>query len=415
MARFESYIDSQDVTGYVLEGSLVRKLNRPAQATIRMPIQYAIGGPGSRLKIYIDGVLSFHGFILTLSEEGGEDAGYSEYVAQDPMELWRWRYARDEDGDLSEPDFMRNKKYGPAIMKYILENSEDTCGRPIDEPPCDGDLFIEYGFFEPGGSNLSGAPVAFPMTIAEVTAMLTSTGTLDVVLHPIEGGSNMAQVECVNGDYGQHLENSVHFQYAMGDYNVREMRQVYDLTSLCNKLHYYLGPKWDNQHWEANITGEDPFNDYWEICDGGATSFLAALGRVIAEQGFSQLRYGTRHHLQFYDSRGDESGLGMCIYRHLWLTEQLIRMWPRHLVHIEPIRGFDPNAFGIGDIVRVSAGGFMRNMLGIEQGVPVDQYGDMVPGGWTGTMRIFEYTVQWDTDGVPTITDIVTSPTDYDI
>lgn len=414
MARFESYIDGFPVTDYVLEGSLIRRLNRPAQATIRMPIQYATGGPGSRLKIRIDDVLSFHGMILTMSDDAGEDAGYTEYVAQDPMELWRYRYARDADGDLSDPDFMKLKKTGPAIMKYILENSEDTCGRI--NPACDGDLFIDYGYFEPGGPNLSGAPTNFPMTIAEVTSTLTSTGSLDVILHPIEGGINMAEVECRNGDYGTHRENEVHFQYATGECNVRELRQVYDMSTMTNKLQYYLGPKWNTQHWEADITGTDPFNPYWSICDGpNDNSFLQAWGRAIVEQDFSRIRYGTRMHIQFFDERGDESYIGMCLLRRQWLTEQIIRNWPRHLVHIEPVRGFDPNAFGIGDIVRLSAGGFVRNMLGHEQGVTVDLYGDMVPGGWTGTQRIFEYTVSWDTDGVPTITDIVTSPTDYDI
>jgi hypothetical protein len=221
----------------------------------------------------------------------------------------------------------------------------------------------------------------------------------------------MALVDCVLGDWGTDRRNEVHFEYATGAHNVSELRQVYDMTDICNKLVYYLGPKWDNQHWEANITGSDPLNDYWTICaDGG--NILDDWARSTVESDFSQLRYGTRMHIQTFDTRGDESGIGMCIYRHWWLTESIIRNWPRQIVNIVPVRGYDPNAFGLGDIIRLSAGGYIRDMLGYEQGVPVDEFGDMVPGGWTGLQRVYGYTVSWDTEGVPSTTDILTSPAD---
>lgn len=389
----QTYLDGDEITSIVLEGSLTRKLNRPAQATVRVPVQFADGYVGSRLKIVVEGTLSFHGTILTISDEGGEDAGYTEYTAQDPMELWSWRPARDDDGDFSDPDFMRVIQTGPQIMEYILHASENLA---LGEDDAEGPLFITYGGFEMGGVNLSGAPTNWPMTIAEIANLLTSTGEVDIVLTPIDAGGNMAQVDCYNGDYGQNLSGSVVFEYAMGEHNVREMRQVEDGTNISNKIWYYLGPRLNQQHWWANITGGDPSK--WQD-----SPFYVPYLQVLAERSYSRNAFGVRMDVQIHDGRNDEGPVGLYLYRKLWLIEQYIRNFPRQLIHFTPIRGYDPNAFGIGDLVGVSAGTLMRGQY--------HRPGFNPPlRGFSGAQRIYEYTLTWDTDGVTAISEIVTSP-----
>ena len=74
----------------MLEGSVTHRLNRPAQATIKIPMDCAAGcsGPGERLKITIDGNLDFHGMVMDWELDGDEDMGYITMNAMDPMELW---------------------------------------------------------------------------------------------------------------------------------------------------------------------------------------------------------------------------------------------------------------------------------------------------------------------------------------
>src|SRR6185436_16015026 len=60
-------LDGVDFTGCALSGGVTRRLNRPAQATIKIPMDCAsgCGGPGARLKIsFLVGTtmtLFFHG------------------------------------------------------------------------------------------------------------------------------------------------------------------------------------------------------------------------------------------------------------------------------------------------------------------------------------------------------------------
>jgi hypothetical protein len=390
----QTYIDGTEVTDVVVEGSSTRRLNQPSQASIKIPIDYAIGEIGSRLKVNVDGYgLHFHGMILTISDEGDEDKLYTEYVAMDPMELWRWRPARDADGDFSKPTFFETQVTGPQILEYILQNTEDAGDIPA---AADGPLFITYGTFETGGVDLSAAPVDWPMTIAEVANLLTSTGEVDIVLTPIDVGGNMAEVNIYNGDYGTNLSGSVFFDYATGSYNARGLRRVQDGTNICNKLWYYLGPRVEtpedpagDQHWRANIQGDDTGLAYppggENSPPGSATNNQLGVLRIS-----SQGDYGVRMEIKIFDARGDESTVGRDLYRRLWQVESWLRAQPRELVHLTPVRGTALN-FDIGDLVTVRAGAKVR-------------------GGFTGIQRIYEYTVSWDENGTTEIGEIVTSP-----
>lgn len=405
----QTYIDGTEVTSVVLNGSATRRLNRPSQASCRIPVQFAIGNVGSRLKVVVNGSLFFHGMIMTLSDEADENVGYSQYEATDPMELWNWRPARDQTGDtpgnMVTPTFFERLKYGPLIMEEILLASQDptridSVPRDCDIPgdlgtpsTAEGSLYIGSITAEGGStSDLSGAPTNFPMTIAEVASLLTSTGRVDIVLDPIDAGGNMANVSIYNGAYGTDLSGSVSFDFATGQENVRSVRQVHDMTNVCNKLQYFIGPKETLERYKANITGDDNYLD----CACYDQNVIEAIRQS------SRTTYGVRMEIQEFDADVitkedqcnvdcDDADPVRAALRCLWQEESWIRAQPRRLVHLEPVRGVGIGAFDIGDEISVSAGTYLR-------------------GGFSGKQRIFEYTINWDTDGVMELTELVTSP-----
>jgi len=401
------YIDGTDVTGYAITGSATRRLNRPSQATVTLPIQQAIGNVGSRLKILFNGTLFHHGMIQMIEDSADEDTGYTVYNSQDPMEILQWRPVRDGDdsptpGNLINPSVLERKKTGPAILQEVLGASISTGGGP--PTASEGPLFMSLGGFAGGGSDLSGAPCTWPMTIAELISVLTSTGELDVILTPIDSGGNMASLKCYNGNYGTNRTGSVIFQFAIGARNVRSIRQSVDLANTCNKLQYF-GGKIDIERFHWNITGDDTcLND---------PSYKYSIAAVQARRTASRGAYGVRMEIQQFDvdvpfnekdySAGGPPFPNFCaggdytqqdptriLYRKQWMTESWIRGIPRTLVHVTPTRETQIGGFDIGDIVSVQAGSEFR-------------------GGFSGAQRVYEYTISWDNDGVLALGEIQTS------
>jgi hypothetical protein len=82
---------------------------------------------------------------------------------------------------------------------------------------------------------------------------------------------------------------------------------------------------------------------------------------------------------------------GRELWRRLWQIESWIRLAPRELIHITPIRGYGVGLFDIGDLITVEAGSQIR-------------------GGFSGAQRIYEYTVSWDEDGPCELSELQTSP-----
>ena len=423
------FIDNIDVTGCVQSGSVTKRLNRPRDATVRLFSDCAIGTPCSRLKIYIAGDLWFHGFVTQIATEAGEDGNLMcEYSAQDPMMLWNWRPARDgpfaaglqgddfgQPGDFSNPSFFLIG-YAPQIMYEILNQSIN--GATPSE--AEGTLFIELGSFAGGITDVSGAPSDFPMTIAEVFELLASTGVLDCIMTPIDSGGNMARLDVYNGDYGTDRTGSVFLDYATGSHNVRALRMSEDSSQVVNKLWYYLGPRKKtamdpagNQHWRANITGDDPglagppggdTNPEGGYNNGPPGNPNNPLGQMILD---SREACGVRMEVRIYDGQGEENPLlapstYRNLYRRLWQAEAWIRSQPRTLVHVTPVRESEAmmvapdvtpvgiNSFDIGDIITVTAG-------------------DIVRGGFTGGQRVYGMTVNFDEDGVLELGEIQTS------
>lgn len=410
------FLDGIEITNVVIQGSVTRNLNRPSQATIRVPIDEAIGDVGSRLKVVIDGTIFFHGLVLLLEDEGDEDFGYSTYNATDPMELWQMRPCRDYEGptpgNMIDPSFLRRKKTGPQIIQELLLASENPALIPS---AAEGPTFLSLQNFAGGGPNLSGAPVNWPMTIAEMAQLLCSTGVVDIVLTPIDSGTNMAEINVYNGDYGTDRTGSVAFDYATDNHNVRSIRRARDLSNVCNKLWYHLGPKLTNTRFKANITGDD-------LCLYDPDLFYQP--DIANRRAASQAAYGVRMEIQQFDvdvlfneknKTTPKPWLNWCnfliytnqdptrhLYRRQWQMESWIRAVPRDLVHVTPIRysdntqlppGVNPVTFGdfdIGDLVTVRAGASFR-------------------GGFSGAQRVYGYTVSWDGDAVIELSEIQTS------
>lgn len=407
------FIDGTDVSGIALEGSSSRRLNRISQGQVKFPMNTAVGGVGSRAKIVFDGQLHLHGRVMTTELDAGEDFGYIVYNIEDPMELWKQRPCRDYDtltpGNLIDPTFLEEEQSGPQIIEHIMLASENAALIP---DAAEGPLRLEYGFFETGGADLSGAPVNWPMTMAEMATLLTSTGRLDIVLTPIDSGGNMARIDCYNGAYGTDRRGSVIFEYGMGARNIRGLRWVDDITNVTNKLQYFFTPRETTRRYKANITGDDPCLYYGggeegaggsiRDCNQGAHNPLGALRRE------SQALYDVRYEAQEFDvgelTKEDHGLEDFCdpeclvrdpkreLWRWLWQVESTIRAKPRQMFHITPIRGHGINSFDIGDLITIQAGAQIR-------------------GGFSLVGRVYEYTVSWDEDGPFALTEIVTSPT----
>jgi hypothetical protein len=382
-----------DVTERVIEGAFTRRLNGIGTAGVRLNMKGLGAGVGSYLKIYLENpvlgttpVLFHHGRILLTETTASEDTGYTVFNSSDPLELWQARPVRDDDGDFSKPSIIETYQYGTQIIEAMVNNSESAGGGPPSD--AEGPTRLRIGTVEAGVTTLVGAPTDWPMTMAELAQLLISTNTVDVVVTPIEffgPNDDYGELTLVNGDYGTDLSSSVAFQYGMGAENVRSLRWNEDMTGMCNKLWYYLGPRVEtpedppgDQHWRANVQGDDPFLAY---PPGGALSPPASpLANIIGTRDyFSRQTWDVRMDIRIYDGRGDEAIVGRDLYRRLWQEEQYLRAYPRTIVHVTPARDVGFGEFDIGDLVLVEAS-------------------SEVNGGFSGAQRVYAYTGSWTAD-----------------
>lgn len=454
-------LDDVDVTAFCVEGSVTHRLNRIGTASVKINMaefetlfgSLLIPGPGSYLKIYLTNTvigttprLWHHGRVLNCETTADVDTGYTVFNSSDPLEMWAHRPVRDPPqsttpGNFSNPSIIQ--EFGdpsvsagngaPKIVQMMMSGSEDNT-IPADS---EGPLRLAQGGFASGEVTVEGVPTDWPMTMAQLTSLLVSTGVLDIVITPIEfdASNNYGQIDCYNGDYGTDLTGSVAFQYGMGAYNIQSLRWNEDMSNLCNKIWYYLGPKYDEQHWRANVQGDDPsfnsdgnltgawtsgntyflgnvvsqvlagqtfyyiakdtntasaanepgvadrwwdFWDTWMVPPGGRLSPSASatdnqLGVKIAS---SRVAYDVRMDVQIFDAN-TEALDARDMFRRLWQMESWLRSEPRSLVHITPTRDTAIGEFDIGDLVLVEAV-------------------SSVKGGFSGAQRIYEYTISWD-------------------
>jgi hypothetical protein len=405
MATATVWIDGTDVTNISLEGEVSRRLNRPASASVRLPLDQAIGGAGSRLKVAFNGELFFHGFILLCETEADEDVGYVTYNATDPTEIWQWRPARDIDGDYTKPDLMQIfgiASYGAAIVieQMMLNSEEATASADLGVP--DGTLFIDHSLgsgsqFPIGGVDVSGMPADWPMSMAEVATMLVNTGALDIVINPVDYSDFMAIIKCYNSEYpaGVNRTGQVIMEHATGARNIRTIRHVEDMSNSVQKLRYLLGPRQLSKH--------DPKGDqHWAASIEGTFDAVTSARQVAARSIF-----GNRFEVKIWDGDEDEA---FFLWRRLWQIEAYLRAVPQRMTYITPIRGFpipyvDPDlntangSFDIGDTITVNA------PLIVNRPTPTTDF-----DGVGSVQRVYGYTVSWDDDSVLTLSELEASP-----
>lgn len=405
-------LDGIDITEFAIEGSVTTRLNRVGQASVKVHMTDAFQsfgtmfpGPGSYLKVYFYGdnlgttpVLWHHGRVINCETTADENVGYTVFNSFDPLELWEHRPVRNppgsDPGNFANPNIIQSLVYGPAIVEGMMDGSE------LNTIPQDseGPLRLERGTFAAGSVDLTGAPADWPMTMMQLANLLISTGVVDIVITPIEfqgANDNYGLIDVYNGDYGQDLTGSVTLSYGMGDRNIRALRWNEDMTQMCNKLWYYLGPKCDEEHWRANITGDDPGLAY---PPGGAIvpPNSPTNNQIGLRDGISRANYDVRMDIKIFDAVGDDSDcseavvIGHELYRRLWQIEQFLRAYPMTLVHVTPIRDFGIGLFSIGDLITVEATADVK-------------------GGFSGAQRIYEYTIDWDEESVPAIGELQVS------
>lgn len=400
VARVE--LNEVDITPFCVEGSVTKRLNGVGTASVKVNMQSGVtDAVGALLKIYLnDGggeVLHHHGRTLLREVTAGDDGGYAVYNSSDPLELWSKRPVRDPDGDFSKPSIITDFVTAPQIVEAMFNDSESAGGGPPTD--AEGPLRMALGSVATGTVDVSGTPVDWPMTMSELLSLLVSTGVLDAVVTPIEldGNSNYGQLDLYNGNYGTDRTASVTLSYGMGAFNVQSLRWNTDMSGMCNKLWYYLGPRVQtqndpagDQHWQANITGDDPGLTY---PPGGALSPPASAtnNQIGVQDASSRTTYDVRMDIRIFDGNG-EVAVPRELWRRLWQTEQWLRAQPQELIHVTPARDQEIGTFDIGDLITVEA------------------VSDVM-GGFSGAQRVYSWTASWDADeSVVALGEIQVSP-----
>lgn len=396
--RYRNGTSIADIASIASDKKITRRLNRPAKLEFVVPSDNAlintVGSDGHpylaagyrQISVVLDGPgLFFHGLVWLLEDEGDEDISRTKVTCYDPMIVWNYRPARDsadsgDAGDFSDPTFVKRNQTGPQIMEEILFQSQLAADVPAD---AEGTLFLDLAAstYAGGGADLRGAPMNFPMTIAEIATLLTNTGELDIIIEPlihVPGGSalsNMGSVHCYNGNFGTDLSGSVNFDYATGDFNARHFKRSDSMEQICTKLWYYLGPRLDLQHWRALLTGTIllPPNPPLE---------------TLVMDGRAEL--GVFMDLEFFDNQGSEAS-AWPLYETLWLIESELRAKPREMLYVTPVRGIGAGTFDLGDVITVNIGSKARRAT-------------------SGEQRIYGYSVTIDDDGVEELGEFQCSP-----
>lgn len=415
------YVDGTEYTNVSLSGGWTPRLNRPAQATVTMPMETDAGDCGDRLMITLDDdEIVFHGTILNTETSTDKDGGTTVYNAQDAMELWQWRPVRADDGDLSKPsgsgeldgkDIIATYQTGPQILEAVLLNSIDTTPGGGAGPPvwAEGDLFLDIGSFAGGGAPLLGAPVDWPMTIMDFFSLLVSTGQLDAVLTYQDDGTGigaMATVDGYNGDYGTDLSGTVTFVYGSSPRSAKAVRWNRDMTNMINKYQIYAGPRIGtaadpagDQHWCFNVQGFDTGLAYppgGRSVNTDNSQYVAANNQLGEKIYASRLRYGVRMKIDVFDAYDEDcipgfGTVGRDLYRFQWQVFSWFASEPKDIVHVLPTDDTYIGCFGIGDLVHVEGSSHVK-------------------GGFSGSQRVMEYTVSWEaTPSLLTLSEIQTS------
>lgn len=356
-------IDGNDISRYCLRKSWRPKLSRPGSYTVRCPARRVSVNAGvSELHAYQGSDMIFSGKVAQPQASGDADSAYIEITAYSHLIHLKDRMVKTSTGNLITPT--ASAVDAPGMFAEYLNNT-------IGYDP--GPFPLSVGSVAGGGIPVWGALANFPMDMEQMRQLLVATGELDIFERPGVGSTSL---DLANGDGGSDLTGSVSYEYDTGAHNARIGTVTVDTDDIRNALWYLLAPRLSRTRYKGSITPTAPHK--------GGTWPADLLARIA----LSRALYGYKQEIQ----TKDEDGAGYYLrpmYEAQWATEAWLRAVPRTFASVLPNRGTFP-AFGVGDLISVSAGAALN-------------------GGFSGTQRVYEFQVDEDEDGAIEVADILTS------
>jgi hypothetical protein len=338
-----------DLTGYAQRQKISPRLSRPLSSVITVPGDAAVvrGSaadglpviwPGRRtLKTLRNGSLIANPILWTVAPSGDENTTSIDLSGYDPLILSGGRYVRDGTGNLIDPDFA-SPIASAAVIVQAFSNSVAFVGDlPLDLTSGSLDELI------PPAIDIAAELTDWPMLISDLIRLLAGARACDVVVDPLDHAhlgaapGVLGRLNVVN-HYGSDISSLVHFDYGTGDYSIANVQRSFDMSTVVNRLRYFLGPKLDSEHWKGSI----------ESSDAGLTAYhdLEFASRDL---------FWTIEAIKVFDSAGIENS-ARPLWQQAFKTDVTLRTQPRQLLQIIPAAGsgspFQPyDDYFLGDTV----------------------------------------------------------------
>jgi hypothetical protein len=338
------------------------------------------------LKILQDGVLRANTPIWNISGTADETTSSIDVTGIDALIYTLTRLAQIVNGDGTQ-NFSDMKFPSPISGAELLE----TC--LLATIANDGPLPIDLTGPIASSTDLAVDMTNWPVTIADLITTLTASGGLEILLNPADTHTGYAPGvlgSLTAADHlGQDLTGSVHFVFEQGNEqnSIAKLRRSFDMSSLANKLWYYLGGAYplDSSHYAGNITGTET----------GAAPGSEDLTAYQALQLASQDLYLVAMVAKIIDDNNDENSERK-LWHRIWKTEVALRTVPRELLFITPVRGeaapYRPFIdYTVGDTVSSAASALVG------------------PAFTDGVQRVYGFDLSEDVDGVETVGELIVS------
>lgn len=331
------------------------------------------------LKILQDGVLRANTPIWNISARADENTSSIDITGIDALIYTLTRLVQDATGAFADPVFP-SPISGAEILEASLQNTITY----------DGPLPIDLTGPIASSTDLAANLADWPITIADLITTLTASGGLEILLNPADTHTGYAPGvlgSLTAADHlGQDLTGSVRFVFERGNplNSIAQLRRSFDMSSVANKLWYFLGGRKDSRHYAGNITGTET----------GAAPGSEDLTAYQALQLASQDLYLVAMVAKIIDDNGDENTVRR-LWHRIWKTEVALRTVPRELLFITPVRGeaapYRPFIdYTVGDTVSADA--------------------DVLGPPFTGREeRVYGFDLTEDVDGVETVGELIVS------
>lgn len=376
----------------------LRRGGRPSFLTLQGPSALLPATVGVSVAVLSGIGAGFTGVLWRRDDDGDPNDCWSTLFFADPTVYFTKRVVKDgedstdpitgepDPGNFSDPSIIQDYLYGPAIMGAAIDNSNTLDGT-----------------FGPTGLGVSGQvlgntvdltgfkPTSWPMTLDQMRAMLSDAGVLDYIV-------NGTGVTLYEGNAGGFVNQP--FDYATGASNCSGAKRSQSMDSVYNVVWDFLGPKeplYDNdiQHWRGNVQIDDTGT---RIINGVPTYVGIPdppYSTVAARSLASRATYSRLQRVDEYDLYRDERTPAAKrplrrIAQMLWAQKSYYAAQPREIVTMVPEPGIVPT-FDVYDTIPVSAGAVLN-------------------GGFSGEQRVYEFTVEIDTEGNAYLSELQTSP-----